>query len=74
MGHAETGGGKTAAFVLPVLHYIMEMSSDARDSKGGKILALVVAPTRELAKQLFDSFRKHAYGEHFVFLQIKFCW
>ncbi|RCN34918.1 DEAD/DEAH box helicase [Ancylostoma caninum] len=61
MGHAETGGGKTAAFVLPILHYIMEMSSDARDSKGGKILALVVAPTRELAKQLFDSFRKHAY-------------
>ncbi|KAK6754433.1 hypothetical protein RB195_013439 [Necator americanus] len=61
MGHAETGGGKTAAFVLPILHYIMSLDDNARDSRGGKILALVVAPTRELAKQLFDSFRKHAF-------------
>ncbi|KHJ81645.1 DEAD/DEAH box helicase, partial [Oesophagostomum dentatum] len=61
MGHAETGGGKTAAFVLPILHYIMGLDANSRESKGGRILALVVAPTRELAKQLFDSFRKHAF-------------
>ncbi|CAJ0591881.1 unnamed protein product [Cylicocyclus nassatus] len=61
MGHAETGGGKTAAFVLPILHYIMGLDNGSRDNKGGKIVALVVAPTRELAKQLFDSFRKHAH-------------
>ncbi|KAK6056670.1 DEAD/DEAH box helicase, partial [Cooperia oncophora] len=63
MGLAETGGGKTAAFVLPILHQIMNMGSDALSSlKSGQILALVVAPTRELARQLYDSFRKHAFG------------
>nr|CDJ96929.1 DNA RNA helicase domain containing protein [Haemonchus contortus] len=63
VGLAETGGGKTAAFVLPILHQIMKMGSETLSSlKSGEILALVVAPTRELARQLYDSFRKHAYG------------
>ncbi|KAK5970852.1 hypothetical protein GCK32_005244, partial [Trichostrongylus colubriformis] len=62
MGLAETGGGKTAAFVLPILHQILSMGREKLSSlKSGQILALVVAPTRELARQLYDSFRKHAY-------------
>ncbi|CAJ0598457.1 unnamed protein product [Cylicocyclus nassatus] len=62
MGHAETGGGKTAAFVLPKLHYIiMGLGGGSRDSKGGRFIALVVASTRGIAKQLFDSFRKHGH-------------
>uniref|UniRef100_A0A0K0D2D4 ATP-dependent RNA helicase n=1 Tax=Angiostrongylus cantonensis TaxID=6313 RepID=A0A0K0D2D4_ANGCA len=61
MAHAETGGGKTAAFVLPILHQILA-SGDRKSRRCGSILALVVAPTRELAKQLYDMFRKHAFG------------
>ncbi|VDL75991.1 unnamed protein product [Nippostrongylus brasiliensis] len=60
MGLAETGGGKTAAFVLPILHYILGLPESERSKRGAPI-ALVVAPTRELAKQLYDSFRKHSY-------------
>ena len=44
MGLAQTGTGKTAAFVLPILQRLMQ---GAR----GHIRALVVAPTRELAEQ-----------------------
>ncbi len=45
MGLAQTGTGKTAAFVLPILHRLME-------GKKGHVRALVVAPTRELAEQI----------------------
>ncbi len=48
MGLAQTGTGKTAAFVLPILHRLME-------GKGGYIRALIVAPTRELAEQTHDA-------------------
>ncbi len=48
MGLAQTGTGKTAAFGLPILH---RLSSGPR----GKVRALVVAPTRELAQQINDS-------------------
>ncbi|VDM58850.1 unnamed protein product [Angiostrongylus costaricensis] len=60
MAHAETGGGKTAAFVLPILHQILA-SGDRKSLRCGSILALVIAPTRELARQLYDMFRKHAF-------------
>jgi len=45
MGLAQTGTGKTAAFVLPILHRLMQSSR-------GHIRALIVAPTRELAEQI----------------------
>ena len=45
LGLAQTGTGKTAAFVLPILQ---RLSSGPR----GKIRALIVAPTRELAEQI----------------------
>ena len=44
---AATGSGKTAAFLLPVLHQIV-------DRPRGKTRALVLAPTRELALQIVD--------------------
>ena len=49
VGVAQTGTGKTAAFVLPILDYL------AREPSGGKkrpVRALVVTPTRELAVQV----------------------
>lgn len=49
LGIAHTGSGKTAAFVLPILHSL------ADDPYG--VLALVVTPTRELAFQLAEQFR-----------------
>ena len=50
---AMTGSGKTAAFLLPVLHRLL--------GKGrGATRALVLSPTRELAAQIDDSFRQLA--------------
>lgn len=50
MGLAQTGTGKTAAFVLPILHRLME-------GKRGTVRALIVAPTRELAEQIHEAIR-----------------
>jgi ATP-dependent RNA helicase RhlE len=59
LGSAQTGTGKTAAFAVPILQGIYE---DKKYSQGPKqIKALVLAPTRELAEQIKDSFR--AYGK-----------
>lgn len=46
MGLAQTGTGKTAAFILPILQRLMEKSDGA-----AAVRALIVAPTRELAEQ-----------------------
>lgn len=48
VGLAQTGTGKTAAFVLPILHLLMQ---------GGRrhVRALVIAPTRELAEQIHEA-------------------
>jgi ATP-dependent RNA helicase RhlE len=43
---AQTGTGKTAAFLLPVIHHILNSEND------GNIKALVIVPTRELAIQI----------------------
>lgn len=60
LGCAQTGTGKTAAFAIPILQ---GLSSEQRASQGRKqIKALIVAPTRELAIQIGDSFK--SYGKH----------
>ncbi|SHK17927.1 Superfamily II DNA and RNA helicase [Desulfatibacillum alkenivorans DSM 16219] len=48
MGLAQTGTGKTAAFVLPILHRLMQ-----KPGKG--VRALIIAPTRELAEQTHEA-------------------
>jgi len=57
LGIAQTGTGKTAAFALPILDRLSK--SETRTPKGA-CRVLVLAPTRELAAQIGDSFR--AYG------------
>jgi ATP-dependent RNA helicase RhlE len=59
LGCAQTGTGKTAAFALPILERLA-----ARPRAAGRVgpRALVLAPTRELALQIADSFG--AYGRH----------
>ena len=53
IGCAQTGTGKTAAFVLPILHRI---SLDPRTSHSRQPRALVLTPTRELAQQVHGAF------------------
>ncbi|EJW83749.1 hypothetical protein WUBG_05340 [Wuchereria bancrofti] len=60
VGHAETGSGKTAAFVLPIINYIMN-NGEKNDSRCAPI-ALILAPTRELVGQLYNQTRKFANG------------
>ena len=51
MVSAQTGSGKTAAFMLPALHRIASMPSN----KGRGVQVLVLAPTRELAMQVSEA-------------------
>lgn len=55
IGLAQTGTGKTAAFVLPVLEHLMK-------NPVRHIGALIITPTRELAEQINDSI--NALGKH----------
>jgi len=55
LASAQTGSGKTAAFVLPILHRLMGADgNDARRPLPQKPRALILAPTRELAGQIAD--------------------
>jgi len=47
MGCAQTGTGKTAAFILPVLNHLLIKNADI-----SKISTLIIVPTRELALQI----------------------
>lgn len=59
IGIAQTGTGKTAAFVLPMLHRLTGLVSKG-ELHG--IKALILAPTRELALQIKENIE--AYGKH----------
>ena len=62
MGGAQTGTGKTAGFVLPMLHRLMVQPA-VRDARGKlPIRCLILTPTRELAAQVEESVR--TYGKH----------
>jgi ATP-dependent RNA helicase RhlE len=52
---AETGSGKTAAFLLPIMNRLLPMQR-------GATRALVIAPTRELAAQIAEHFTQLAHG------------
>src|ERR1700752_4906427 len=59
IGIAQTGTGKTAAFVLPIL---MKLAASMHNGRGRGTRALVVAPTRELVVQIEENVR--AYAKH----------
>nr|XP_051215551.1 DEAD-box ATP-dependent RNA helicase 13-like isoform X1 [Lolium perenne] len=80
IGAAETGSGKTLAFGLPILQRLLEEREKAErvhvedgklteeSSSGGPLRALILTPTRELAKQVCDHLKDAAkfLGIHVV--------
>ncbi|MFM8533515.1 MAG: DEAD/DEAH box helicase, partial [Acidimicrobiia bacterium] len=60
LGQAATGTGKTAAFALPLLDSL----SKAGKTNRGRVQALVLVPTRELAMQVAEALHKYAKGSH----------
>ncbi|KAI9558726.1 hypothetical protein GHT06_015515 [Daphnia sinensis] len=69
MACAQTGSGKTAAFLVPILNQLFERGPVVNTAAGQRSyarrkqypLALVLAPTRELATQIYDEAKKFAY-------------
>jgi ATP-dependent RNA helicase DDX23/PRP28 len=58
IGIAETGSGKTAAFGIPMCHHILTLDDEVLNSCGDNgPLAVVMAPTRELALQIEEEVR-----------------
>jgi superfamily II DNA/RNA helicase len=60
MGSAQTGTGKTASFVLPLLQKILPLASASTSPARHPVRALVLCPTRELAVQVADNAQKYA--------------
>jgi len=63
MACAQTGSGKTAAFLLPIIHKLVESGAEcgAGDSAASP-QCVVITPTRELAIQIHNEARKFAQG------------
>jgi len=59
MGLAQTGTGKTAAFGLPLLTALMRTEGKPEPKS---VRGLILAPTRELAKQILDNLRAYSEG------------
>jgi ATP-dependent RNA helicase RhlE len=56
MGCAQTGTGKTAGFALPILQLLAPMQNASPSPARHLTRSLILAPTRELAAQIYDSF------------------
>ncbi len=61
MGLAQTGTGKTAAFGLPMIHALLKagVKPQPKTARG-----LILAPTRELAKQISENLSAYTKGSH----------
>uniref|UniRef100_A0A6P6YK28 RNA helicase n=1 Tax=Dermatophagoides pteronyssinus TaxID=6956 RepID=A0A6P6YK28_DERPT len=65
MACAQTGSGKTAAFLFPIIANMLAMTPPERaifDARLGEPVALIIAPTRELTVQIAGESRKFAFG------------
>ncbi|XP_008211801.1 ATP-dependent RNA helicase vasa isoform X2 [Nasonia vitripennis] len=61
MACAQTGSGKTAAFLIPIIHTLLAKDRDLSDMSSANQVeprALIISPTRELTIQIFDEARK----------------
>jgi len=64
IGLAETGSGKTGAFVIPILSKLLDC--------GSRLFALILSPTRELSFQINDVFE--ALGSGIGLFFCLYCW
>lgn len=62
MGGAQTGTGKTAGFTLPLLNRLARHASSSTSPARHPVRALILAPTRELAMQVYESVKM--YSKH----------
>jgi superfamily II DNA/RNA helicase len=60
MGGAQTGTGKTAAFTLPLLQRILPFASPSPSPARHPVRILMLAPTRELAIQVYESVKSYS--------------
>jgi len=65
---AQTGTGKTASFVLPILQNMQ----DAPEVRAKRIRALILTPTRELAIQVEENVK--AYSKHLSLTSLAMFW
>ncbi|EIE24677.1 P-loop containing nucleoside triphosphate hydrolase protein [Coccomyxa subellipsoidea C-169] len=70
IGVAETGSGKTAAFVFPMLVYIMNQPKMTEEIAAEGPYAVVMAPTRELAQQIEEETMKLAQFTEFRMVSV----
>ncbi|MBA3478515.1 MAG: DEAD/DEAH box helicase [Lautropia sp.] len=60
MGAAQTGTGKTAGFALPIIHSLLPLASSSTSPARHPTRALIIAPTRELADQIYENVKAYA--------------
>jgi len=60
MGAAQTGTGKTAGFALPIIHRLLPLASNSASPARHPVRALMLAPTRELADQIYQNVKEYA--------------
>lgn len=69
---AQTGSGKTLAYTLPILQRLIEQSADSQGKPNNKIdrssgvFGVILAPTRELAAQIYSVLEKLQRGCHWI--------
>jgi ATP-dependent RNA helicase DDX23/PRP28 len=64
IGLAPTGSGKSAAFLIPLINFLMKMPAIKDDLISDGPYSIIMAPTRELAIQIEEEFRKLVRDSH----------
>ncbi|KAI5715805.1 hypothetical protein M8J77_022715 [Diaphorina citri] len=62
MGCAQTGSGKTAAFLIPIMHHLLESPGELVTGYCAQPEVIICAPTRELVMQIHEVACKYAYS------------
>merc|ERR1719312_2314141 len=62
MGCAQTGSGKTASFLIPIINDLIASNADSNQGSRATPQCLIVTPTRELANQIYGEARKFCVG------------
>ncbi|VDN56262.1 unnamed protein product [Dracunculus medinensis] len=55
VGHAQTGAGKTAAYLIPIVDWILRMKMNKAISRNRFPYCIIISPTKELAEQIYNS-------------------